>query len=219
MKQTDLEKLLADMSLKEKVDQMLQLSGAFYLGDENSVLTGPANDMGIGKEDLEMAGSILGAAGADTMKKLQDDYMAKQPHHIPMLFMMDVIHGMKTIFPAPLAQGATFDPELSGECASAAAKEASAAGLHVTFSPMVDLVRDARWGRVVESTGEDPYLNTNSPDFHAHLGYQLVGHFHACAYKFDRWYDMIWMEKCIGTHADTPAPVRFLTDAPDPNAH
>ena len=159
MKQTDLEKLLADMSLKEKVDQMLQLSGAFYLGDENSVLTGPANDMGIGKEDLEMAGSILGAAGADTMKKLQDDYMAKQPHHIPMLFMMDVIHGMKTIFPAPLAQGATFDPELSGECASAAAKEASAAGLHVTFSPMVDLVRDARWGRVMESTGEDPYLN------------------------------------------------------------
>ena len=160
MKQTDLEKLLADMSLKEKVDQMLQLSGAFYLGDENSVLTGPANDMGIGKEDLEMAGSILGAVGADTMKKLQDDYMAKQPHHIPMLFMMDVIHGMKTIFPAPLAQGATFDPELSGECASAAAKEASAAGLHVTFSPMVDLVRDARWGRVVESTGEDPYLNS-----------------------------------------------------------
>ena len=63
MKQTDLEKLLADMSLKEKVDQMLQLSGAFYLGDENSVLTGPANDMGIGKEDLEMAGSILGTAG------------------------------------------------------------------------------------------------------------------------------------------------------------
>ena len=55
MKQTDLEKLLADMSLKEKVDQMLQLSGAFYLGDENSVLTGPANDMGIGKEDLEGA--------------------------------------------------------------------------------------------------------------------------------------------------------------------
>ena len=98
MKQTDLEKLLADMSLKEKVDQMLQLSGAFYLGDENSVLTGPANDMGIGKEDLEMAGSILGAAGADTMKKLQDDYMAKQPHHIPMLFMLDVINGFKTIF-------------------------------------------------------------------------------------------------------------------------
>ena len=107
MKQTDLEKLLADMSLKEKVDQMLQLSGAFYLGDENSVLTGPANDMGIGKETWRWP-VPFSAAGADTMKKLQDDYMAKQPHHIPMLFMMDVIHGMKTIFPAPLAQGSHF---------------------------------------------------------------------------------------------------------------
>ena len=160
MKQTDLEKLLADMSLKEKVDQMLQLSGAFYLGDENSVLTGPANDMGIGKEDLEMAGSILGAAGADTMKKLQDDYMAKQPHHIPMLFMLDIINGFKTIFPIPLGQGATFEPELSEKCAAVAAKEAAVSGLHVTFAPMTDLVRDARWGRVVESTGEDPYLNS-----------------------------------------------------------
>ena len=147
MKQTDLEKLLADMSLKEKVDQMLQLSGAFYLGDENSVLTGPANDMGIGKEDLEMAGSILGAAGADTMKKLQDDYMAKQPHHIPMLFMLDVINGFKTIFPIPLGQGATFEPELSEKCAAVAAKEAAVSGLHVTFAPMTDLVRDARWCR------------------------------------------------------------------------
>ena len=52
--------------------------------------------------------------------------------------------------------------------------------------------------------GEDPYLNTNSPDFHAHLGYQLVGHFHACAYKFDRWYDMIWMEKWIAPHPAKP---------------
>jgi beta-glucosidase len=67
---------------------------------------------------------------------------------------------MKTIFPAPLGQGATFEPELSGKCAAVAAKEASVSGLHVTFSPMVDLVRDARWGRVMESTGEDPYLNS-----------------------------------------------------------
>lgn len=160
MEKQKLQQLLADMSLKEKVDQMLQLSGAFYLGDENQVLTGPARDMGLQKEDLEMAGSILGAAGAKTLMRLQDDYMKKQPHHIPMLFMMDVIHGMKTIFPMPLAQGATFHPELSKECAHAAAKEASVMGLHVTFSPMVDLVRDARWGRVMESTGEDPYLNS-----------------------------------------------------------
>ena len=66
---------------------------------------------------------------------------------------------------------------------------------------------------------EDEYLNHNSADFHAHLGYKTVGTFKKCGYKFGRWYDMIWMEKCIGTHTDTPAPVRFLTDAPDPNAH
>lgn len=66
---------------------------------------------------------------------------------------------------------------------------------------------------------EDEYLNHNSADFHTHLGYKTVGTFKKCGYKFGRWYDMIWMEKCIGTHTDTPAPVRFLTDAPDPNAH
>ena len=82
-----------------------------------------------------------------------------QPHRIPLLFMLDVINGFKTIFPIPLGQGATFEPELSRRCAQAAAKEAAVSGLHVTFAPMVDLVRDARWGRVMESTGEDPYLN------------------------------------------------------------
>lgn len=66
---------------------------------------------------------------------------------------------------------------------------------------------------------EDEYLNHNSADFHTHLGYKTVGTFKKCGYKFGRWYDMIWMEKCIGTHTDAPAPVRFLTDAPDPNAH
>ena len=67
--------------------------------------------------------------------------------------------------------------------------------------------------------GADPYLTDNSRQFHAHLGYRQIGEFQACGDKFGRWYDMIWMEKCIGTHTDTPAPVRFLTDAPDPNAH
>lgn len=66
---------------------------------------------------------------------------------------------------------------------------------------------------------EDEYLTRNSARFHEHLGFALVGTFHNCGYKFGRWYDMIWMEKCIGMHTDTPAPVRFLTDAPDPNAH
>lgn len=160
MRQDELKELLDSMSLQEKIDQMLQLMGAFYQEDAESVLTGPACEMGLMEEDIRMAGSILGTAGAQQLIEIQKKYMDKQPHHIPMLFMMDVIHGMKTIFPMPLAQGATFEPELSERCAAAAAREAAVSGLHVTFSPMVDLVRDARWGRVMESTGEDPYLNS-----------------------------------------------------------
>lgn len=160
MEKEKLKELLDDMSLQEKVDQMLQIMGIFFQEDEEGILTGPAREMGVSKEDIRMAGSILGTYGAGKLKKIQKEYMEKQPHHIPMLFMMDVIHGMKTIFPMPLAQGATFEPELSEKCAAAAAKEAAVSGLHVTFSPMVDLVRDARWGRVMESTGEDPYLNS-----------------------------------------------------------
>lgn len=159
MTKEKLVELLNDMSLQEKVDQLLQLSGYFYTNNPDEVITGPARDMGITTEDIDQAGSILGAYGAKTLKELQDSYMAKQPHHIPMLFMMDVIHGMKTIFPAPIAQGAAFDPNIGKMAADIAAREAAVTGLHVTFSPMVDLVRDARWGRVVESTGEDPYLN------------------------------------------------------------
>lgn len=159
MKKEDLRALLEDMSLQEKADQMMQLMGLFYLDDAEGVLTGPASQLGVGEDDFWMAGSILGTYGAEQLMAIQKRYMEKQPHHIPMLFMMDVIHGLKTVFPMPLAQGATFEPELSGRCARAAAKESAVSGLHVTFSPMVDLVRDARWGRVMESTGEDPYLN------------------------------------------------------------
>ena len=86
--------------------------------------------------------------------------MRTQPHHIPLLFMLDVIHGHRTVFPCPLGQGATFSPETSEECAKVAAKESGADGVQVTFAPMADLVRDSRWGRVMESTGEDPYLNS-----------------------------------------------------------
>lgn len=159
MRQEELRELLASMSLQEKVDQMLQIIGGFYQEDTEGVLTGPAREMGLTEDDIRMAGSILGTAGAEQLINLQKKYMEKQPHHIPMLFMMDVIHGMKTIFPMPLAQGAAFEPELSERCAAVAAKEAAVSGLHVTFAPMTDLVRDARWGRVMEATGEDPYLN------------------------------------------------------------
>lgn len=158
MTEEKLRELLKDMSLKEKVNQMFQVAGGLLTGDMTAM--GPLRDKGFTEENLAMAGSVLGALGAAQLKDLQEKQMEKQPHHIPLLFMLDVINGFKTIFPIPLGQGAAFEPELSEKLAEAAAKEAAVSGLHVTFAPMVDLVRDARWGRVMESTGEDPYLNS-----------------------------------------------------------
>ena len=160
MTDQELHLLLEDMSLQEKIDQLLQLTADFYGKTDRDVVTGPASELGISMEDIDLAGSVLNGTGAKALMQIQDAYMDRHPHHIPLLFMMDVIHGYRTIFPAPIAQGASFDPEMSKRAASVAAREASAAGIHVVFSPMVDLVRDPRWGRVMESTGEDPYLNS-----------------------------------------------------------
>ena len=160
MTDQELHLLLEDMSLQEKIDQLLQLTADFYGKTDRDVVTGPASELGISMEDIDLAGSVLNGTGAKALMQIQDAYMDRHPHHIPLLFMMDVIHGYRTIFPAPIAQGASFDPEMSQKAASIAAREASAAGIHVVFSPMVDLVRDPRWGRVMESTGEDPYLNS-----------------------------------------------------------
>ena len=157
---TELKALLADMSLDEKIAQMVQVYGSEYLDNDTSAVTGPLAALPQDEDgSTTLVGSVLGTGEADKLIRLQQLNLERQPHHIPMLFMMDVIHGMKTIFPAPLAQGATFDPDMYEKCMQVAAKEAAASGLHVTFSPMCDLVRDPRWGRVVESTGEDPYLN------------------------------------------------------------
>lgn len=160
MQEAEIKKLLEDMTLPEKVGQMMQLMGAFYMEDLEQVLTGPNEEMKLKKQDIGLAGSILNTYGEDTLKELQTSYMENHPHHIPMLFMMDAVHGFKTIFPIPLALGASFEPELAEKCASVIAWEAAASGIHVVFSPMLDLVRDARWGRVMESVGEDPYLNS-----------------------------------------------------------
>ena len=152
-----LEALLHDMSLKEKIGQVFQISGQLLV--EDAAAMGPMQEMGVTKEDLALAGTVLGVTGAERIQNIQKEYMEQHPHHIPLIFMLDVINGYRTVYPIPLAQGASFQPELSKECARMAAREAAAAGLHVTFSPMTDLVRDARWGRVMESTGEDVYLN------------------------------------------------------------
>lgn len=158
MNQKELVNLLNDMSLEEKIGQLLQITGDFF-SEEASVVTGPDQKIPIKKEYSRLAGSVLGVMGAKKLKRIQRHFMEQHPHHIPLLFMLDIINGYKTVYPIPLAQGAMFDPELSGQCARMAAREGSAAGIHVTFSPMSDLVRDARWGRGMESTGEDVYLN------------------------------------------------------------
>lgn len=152
----ELQRLLADMSLEEKIGQLVQLPSYFQNGGN---ITGPASEMGITNDDLRLAGSYLSIIGAEKVRALQTEYMANHPHHIPLILMADIINGYRTVFPVPLAQGCTFQPELVEKGAQIAAREAAAAGVHVTFSPMADLVRDARWGRVMESTGEDAYLN------------------------------------------------------------
>ncbi|MBP5197579.1 MAG: glycoside hydrolase family 3 C-terminal domain-containing protein [Lachnospiraceae bacterium] len=153
-----LEELLQDMSIEEKVGQLVQLDGSYF--EEDALITGNMAKNGEGRNfPIFLAGSTLGLSGAKDLKKIQKDQMERHPHHIPMLFMLDVIHGYRTVFPCPLGQGASFQPKLVKECAEVAAREAAVSGIHVVFSPMADLVRDARWGRVMESTGEDSYLN------------------------------------------------------------
>lgn len=157
MEQQKLLELLHSLTIEEKIGQLLQLSGDFFTTTD--AVTGPAANLGIGEDDVYRCGSVLSTIGAEKTKEMQDMFLAKNKK-IPMMFMADIINGYRTVFPIPLAQGATFNPELSKEGASIAAKEAAASGIHVTFSPMADMVRDGRWGRVMESTGEDIYLNS-----------------------------------------------------------
>ncbi len=155
----DIKKLMQEMTLEEKLGQLTQLNAIFFKKDNAADITGPASKLHITEQDALLAGSTLNFIGAKDMKEIQDAAMATQPHKIPLLFMQDVIHGYRTIYPIPLGMGCTFDEDLVEDCARMAGKEAAVSGVHVTFSPMLDLVRDARWGRVMESTGEDPHLN------------------------------------------------------------
>lgn len=150
--------LVNEMSLTEKAMQMTQLATGLICHTELANLTGPFRQWSFTDEQLKLTGSVLGAHDAEYVMKVQKEFLERSERKIPLIFMDDVIHGFSTIFPIPLAQGCSFDPELIEEAAYATAKEASAAGVHVTFSPMADLVRDPRWGRVMESPGEDPYL-------------------------------------------------------------
>ncbi|MBB6284752.1 glycoside hydrolase family 3 N-terminal domain-containing protein [Geobacillus subterraneus] len=153
--------IIEKMTLDEKIAQLVQLAPPFFEGAANEgQITGPMAAIKVNKEVVRNSGSVLGASGAREVMNIQQAHLKKNRLGIPLLFMADVIHGYKTIFPVPLAIGCSWDLELAEKSAEIAAKEASVSGVHVTFAPMVDLVRDPRWGRVVESTGEDPYLNS-----------------------------------------------------------
>lgn len=153
--------LLAQMTIEEKVAQCMQLSPFFFPGTKvEGEVTGPLAELELTEKDVQLVGSTLGSSSAEEMIAIQEKHLETSRLNIPLLFMADVIHGYKTVFPIPLALGASFDREAAEEMAAVSAKEATADGLHVNFSPMLDLVRDPRWGRVMESTGEDPYLNS-----------------------------------------------------------
>ena len=158
MRQEELVKLVDELTVEEKVDQLLQLSADFYT-KKNEEITGPLTDLGLTEENIKQAGSTLGLSGAQEAIRVQKEYMNKHRLGIPTLMMADIIHGFRTIFPIPLGLGSSWSLEAAEKMAQISALEASVSGLHVTFSPMVDLVRDPRWGRVMESTGEDAYLN------------------------------------------------------------
>ena len=150
--QDPVEALLQQMTLEEKVGQLSQLG-------VQDTPTGPVIDQGeLAQLPMNTVGSVLGAYGVEQTRRLQEHVVTRSRLHIPLLFAFDVIHGFRTVFPVPLAQAAAWDPDLAQRTARAAAVEATASGIHWTFAPMVDIARDPRWGRVVEGTGEDPFL-------------------------------------------------------------
>lgn len=152
------ETLLAKMTLEEKIGQMNQYNGFWNF-------TGPSPDGGDQKIKYDhlakgLVGSMLNVRGVKDIRAVQEIAVEKSRLGIPLIFGFDLIHGYKTVFPIPLAEVASWDMEAIKRSASLAAKEAAVAGLNWTFAPMVDITRDARWGRVMEGAGEDPYLGS-----------------------------------------------------------
>jgi beta-glucosidase len=149
-----LDSLLGRMTLEEKLGQLNQPGGP---GND----TGPAARAGT-EADIRAGrvGSFLGVNGAALTRSLERVAVEQSRLGIPLLFADDVIHGFRTVFPVPLAEASSWDPAAVERSAHIAAVEATAHGIHWTYAPMVDIARDPRWGRVVEGSGEDPYLGS-----------------------------------------------------------
>ncbi|AZA84278.1 beta-glucosidase BglX [Chryseobacterium lactis] len=153
-KKAFVDNLLSKMTLDEKIGQLnLPTSGDFT--------TGQAQSSNIGKKvEQGLVGGLFNIKGADKIKAVQKVAVEKSRLKIPMIFGMDVIHGYETTFPIPLGLAASWDMNLVQQSARVAAKEAASDGINWTFSPMVDISREPRWGRVSEGSGEDPYLGS-----------------------------------------------------------
>lgn len=146
--ESKIEALLQQMTFDEKIGQLNQQTGTGYSDEMVSVVRS-------GK-----VGSILNEVDPEIVNKLQHEAVENSRLGIPLVFARDVIHGFKTIFPIPLGQAASWNPQLVEQGARIAAEEASSVGVRWTFSPMVDVSRDSRWGRIAESFGEDTYLSS-----------------------------------------------------------
>lgn len=143
------------MTLSEKIGQMNQVSSK---EDPTGQLTECSNE-----EELissGQVGSMLNVVGVERTRHLQEIAVNDTRLHIPLIFALDVVHGYKTISPVPLAESCSWDMDLIEKSARVAAEEATASGIQWTFAPMVDIARDPRWGRVMEGSGEDPYLGS-----------------------------------------------------------
>jgi len=147
--------LIGQMTLDEKIGQLNQVPGG-----RQKALNSKIDAAQLDLVRKGAVGSYLHVAGADFLRDLQRVAVEESRLKIPLLFGIDVIHGFRTIFPVPLGMAATFDPEIVRACSRIAAIETSVSGLHWTFTPMVDIARDPRWGRIVEGAGEDPYLGS-----------------------------------------------------------
>ena len=143
-----IDELMSKMTLQEKIGQMNQLTG-MGLSDEmrHNIKEG-------------RIGSILNELNPEQINELQRIAVEESRLGIPLVFARDVIHGFKTIFPIPLGQAASWNPQIAENGARVAAIEATATGIRWTFAPMIDIARDPRWGRIAESCGEDPYLTS-----------------------------------------------------------
>lgn len=154
------EALLAKMSIEEKAGQLTCYFDTIRPDGQDS---NPLTEMHDSRQLVEevragRVGTLMSGLGVEGGKLAQTEAVEHSRLHIPLLFAADVIHGLRTVFPIPLGEASAFDPDLAERTARAAAKEATAYGLHWTFAPMVDVARDERWGRVAEGAGEDPYL-------------------------------------------------------------